>query len=285
MFHFNGQVQIAPKIISWVGMPVFIDDRERFELLKRDVFLYDCDISHLSGLTAINHSWSAFVFNFDEILKKDPHRRAMGDIAIAVQLAKFIANNHLNYSLVHTTSLDPRIMQVFYEYRVPVLQRDLQYRSTAWDLIEKHILPVFRLDSRVHRQSIRLRFLPMQKIMVAVKILNRDSMPVATAYLDNLSLNGFALFFTDRSFFAQLKLRDIAKLKMQVHDMPINVSSAIITRIEKSRGTIAVSYSIENATFIKKDEAARLSRLIYSSLRQFNHTAVTGRVGEIAEAQ
>ena len=274
MFHLAGSIQVAPKLITWVGIPVFIDERERLDLLKKDTFLYECQVSHMQGLTALNSSWSAFVFNLDAVLKEHSNRRVVGDLVLSVQLAKFIVNNHLHYCLVHTTSLDPRITQIFYEYNIPVLQRDLQYRSSAWSLLEKHIMPVFRLDSRAHREFIRLKFLPEQKVMVALKVMKDESFELFSGYVDNLSLNGFAVFFTSRSILSKISLKDVLSLKLQFKDSEITISSAIVTRIDRSRSTIGVSYNIDNQKFIKSEEAIKLSKIIYNSLRQFNHSAV-----------
>lgn len=261
------EVTVLPKTIAWVGMPMHIDERERFDLLKRDVFIFDPGADHVDRLPLINGRYTAFVLNFDEILKYEnklkPHKPAELAIRLREYIEKFSAHN----TVIHSSLIDEDISNEFQHHGIIFLQKNLQYKNTARMTIYHHTFPMFHQGQRSQRKYVRVYIHPDKQIRVSLA-LQHSNKDAVTGYLKDLSLNGMGIRFNEPEELDNFSLKDSVQLIVRSRELTINVATCFVTRTDYKSNMIGVNYNLEDETFIAKQDANNITRIVYQSLER-----------------
>ena len=61
----NSLVQVAPKLLCWYGMPLLLNESQRFHLLLHDLYLHPVLGDAVESLPQLNGRTTAYVFSFD----------------------------------------------------------------------------------------------------------------------------------------------------------------------------------------------------------------------------
>ncbi len=112
MTYQNGEITLSPYILYWVQMPIIIGEDDRIDLLKRDVFVTECQykVEEYEKLLEKKDESSAFFFNLDKILSST---NKQGEIELAKKVAEFISGFCPERSVIHTTTIDSTIKEIF----------------------------------------------------------------------------------------------------------------------------------------------------------------------------
>ena len=269
----SGEIVLAPKNISWVGMPLYMSDKDRFELLKHDIFIHNCEPEYVTGVSSVQNEKSACLFNLDSIIRGSKRKRFIGPVPISIQLARYIRDHRMHHGFVHTTMLDRNIASVFRDFRIPFVQKDMQFRKTAWSYLYAKVIPLLT-SGRKPREFVRLKFFPQIKVVAGIEVLNRGYRPKMTAFLKDISLNGMGLVLRDPGMLKYFQLGDFLRITMFSHDLKLKLTSSFLTRVDKESLELGVRFNIDDELFIRRNDAQQLMRLIYSSLKEITHQIV-----------
>lgn len=263
-------VKIMPRVISWFGMPVVFGDTERFELLKRDIFLHNARFEELNGLWAINSRFTAFAFNLDKILEYLPFPRLDGVLVLAHKLIRYISRFCPHNSIVHTKILNQDIQKVFNDHGIKVLQQNLEYRPNAYQVLTKELLPLVQVPNRAHREHVRICFSEDSGYKATIKIIDPNGYEVIIAgYLKDLSLNGAGIKVPDVRLFRLLPLKKAVRIYIRHPYTNFQISQAYVTRRNEDTHEVGVNFSINEESFISRHDAYILTRTVYSHLQEF----------------
>lgn len=279
----DNQVLVSPKIICWYGLPDHITEKEKFNFLKHDIFLFSPENRHLSGLRGLNSHKSAFIFNLDYYLGYFP---AFGDslLRLRVQkLAKFLSLFCSHNSLVYSRLLDETVAQIFSDYGIQFLQADLQYREAMHTVLNTRIIPLISAKGRKPREFVRIHFNKDSQIRVNVRNLSHEPGKVLTGQIKDLSLNGMAISFRDYRFFRGLQLRDRISMQLKTNDYNINFRTAFITRRKDYNEEIGVHFNLLDSSYIDRQDAELITKLIYNVLENFADQEIQSADDRLAE--
>ncbi|MCB1145241.1 MAG: PilZ domain-containing protein [Leptospiraceae bacterium] len=259
-------VTATPKILSWFGLPSHIGERERFEFLKRDIYIHEARFDELPGLWAINGRYTGFAFNLDRILEYLPFPRLAGVMVLAKKLIRYISGFCPHNCLVHTRILNEDLKELFAEAGIPFYQQNLEYRPNAWLLIRKKLLPVIAADDRPIRKFVRVSFPAYFDYRVTIRVeKNHREIPV-TGKLKDLSLNGLGARLNESRSLRQLQLRDHVKVFVRNAQNSIQIANAFVTRRDEATREVGLNFNIADESFIARPDAVCLSRAVYNGL-------------------
>ena len=179
----------------------------------------------------------------------------------------------MHHGFVHTTMLDRNIASVFRDFRIPFVQKDMQFRKTAWSYLYAKVIPLLT-SGRKPREFVRLKFFPQIKVVAGIEVLNRGYRPKMTAFLKDISLNGMGLVLRDPGMLKYFQLGDFLRITMFSHDLKLKLTSSFLTRVDKESLELGVRFNIDDELFIRRNDAQQLMRLIYSSLKAITHQIV-----------
>lgn len=279
----DSQVLVSPRIVCWYGLPSHITEKEKFNFLKHDIFLFSPENHQLAGLRGLNSRKSAFIFNLDHYLAYFP---AFGDsmIYLRVQkLAKFLSLFCSHNSLVYSRILDEGVAQIFADYGIQFMQADLQYRETTQTVLNTCIMPLISHPNRKPREFVRIHFSKESQIRVSVRNLTHQPGKVLNGTIKDLSLNGMAISFRDYRFFRGLQLRDRVSLQLKTNDYNINFRNAFITRRKEYNEEIGVHFNLLDKAYIDRQDAELITKLIYNVLATFADTEIESADKRLAE--
>ena len=268
MAHKIGTITVQPKQVSWVGLPIQINESERLKLLEKDIFLYDYQPQQLAQVRELNTKFAAYIFNLDRILQVHRQTRILGRLAVAKILVHQITSRNLANSIVHSTSFDQDIIQLFKDSNIGHICKDLQYKNAAWQFINIQILNDFYIENRSHRDYVRLLFHPNQKIKIAIKNLISDNIPIITATLKDLSINSLGFRLDEEEHLKNFQLKDALQISVLSSPIRFNLATCFLTRMNKETRELSVNFKIDDDSFINKNDALELTRLIYSVLKE-----------------
>ncbi len=263
------QISVIPKIISWFGMPSHIGEQEKFELLKRDIFLHDARFEQLPGLWAINSRFTAYAFNLDRILEFLPFPRLSGVMVLARRLIQFISGFCPHNALVHTRILNKDIRYLFEESGISLYQENLEYKPKALSLLHNHLLPILTIENRPVRKFIRVGFEKTHDYRVTLKLDTDGYEEQISGILKDLSLNGAGITLNDHRALRRLPLRTPVKAAIRHAQTHFQIATAFVTRRDENSREVGINFNIQDESFIARHDAIVLSRIIYGSLQEF----------------
>lgn len=263
----NNLVQAAPKVLCWYGLPKFLNEEQRFNLLLHDIYLHSATGNDIEAFPQLNGKTTAYVYSFDHYA---PQLRAHSEtlqVAAANRLADYINTFASHNSVVVTRTLSPKVEKVFHQADVSFLQRDLTYEKPFFQFLKSHALPLFHRQERPERNYIRVVPKEINEFRVFVKNLGRPNDGVLTARLVNMSLNGVNLKMHE-SRYRTLDLRDAVQVTLRSPKVAIHIACGFISRINTESDEIAVSFNLVDKSFVDPRDAVSLQRLVLYTLEQ-----------------
>ncbi|MCS6985759.1 MAG: PilZ domain-containing protein [Leptospiraceae bacterium] len=261
---------VAPKVISWFGLPSCFGEQERFELLKRDIFLHEARFEDLSGLWAINSRFTAYAFNLDKILEYLPFPRLAGVMVLAKRLIDYICKFCPHNSIVHTRILNEEVREIFREHGIVVLQQNLDYRPKAFEVLRRKLFPLIHPEERPVRKFVRVHFTEDLGCRATIKIEEKEGLEIfIPGILKDLSLNGAGIRVPDSRLFRRLALRTPVRVYIRHGQANFQIATAFVTRRDEEKREVGINFNIADETFISHHDAHILSRVVYSHLHEF----------------
>jgi len=261
----NSLVQVAPKLLCWYGMPLLLNESQRFHLLLHDLYLHPVLGAAIESLPQLNGRTTGYVFSFDHYA---PTLRAHSEnlqVAAARKLADYINTFCSHNSIVVTRTLSPRVADIFHQADLSFLQRDLTYEKPFFQFLREYAMPLFHRHERPERNYLRVVPKEAGEYRVFVKNLGRPSDATMTARLVNLSLNGVGLKMQDTAY-RKLDLRDAVQVTLRSPKAAIHINCGFVTRINPETDEIAVNFSLHDKSFVESRDAVHLQRLVLQTL-------------------
>jgi hypothetical protein len=263
----NSLVQAAPKVLCWYGLPVFLTEQQRFNLLLHDIYLHSATGSDIDSFPQLNGKTTAYVYSFDHYAPTlRAHSQSM-QVAAANKLAQYINSFCSHNSIVVTRTLSPQVEGVFTNADISFLQRDLTYEKPFFQFLRTHATPLFHGHERRDRVFLRVAPKEVSEFRVFVKNLGRPGDSTMTARLVNLSLSGLSLKMEGTKY-RNLDLRDAIEVTLRSPKVAIRIICGFITRINNATDEVAISFNLQDKSFIESRDAIYLQRLIWHTLEQ-----------------
>ncbi|HMY11448.1 MAG TPA: PilZ domain-containing protein [Turneriella sp.] len=276
----NSLVQVAPKLLCWYGMPLLLNESQRFHLLLHDLYLHPVLGDAVESLPQLNGRTTAYVFSFDHYA---PIMRAHSEslqVAAARKLADYINTFCSHNSIVVTRTLSPRVEEVFHQADLAFLQKDLTFEKPFFQFLREHAMPLFHRHERPDRNYLRVVPKEAGEYRVFIKNLGRPSDPTMTARLVNLSLNGVGLKMQDTAY-RKLDLRDAVQVTLRSPKAAIHINCGFVTRINPETDEIAVNFSLHDKSFVESRDAVHLQRLVLQTLEHAARMQLSSKHNEL----
>jgi len=267
MVYSRGEVIITPKSIYWIDTPVSFNENDRIELLKRDVLLinYDGDIKEIAKLKEKDNKYSGYFFNLDGILSKN-HIKGDTLYGFVEKLAQYIGSYINKRSLVYTTILDKKLVEIFKKHQVHFFEKNLNDKKIAISTIIKLIYPFFSENNKLERAFVRLNLLPMKYSLIITNL--KQSHVTINGTLKDLSLNGMGIIISEKNKIEKIKLKDVVEVKLSLKTSIIKISKAIVARVDQNKFEAGLIYNITDSTMIREDYASILTGIIYNWIKE-----------------
>lgn len=267
MVYSRGEIIISPKSIYWIETPVSFNENDRIELLKRDVLLinYDGDIKEIVKLKEKDNKYSGYFFNLDGILSKN-HIKGDKIYIFCEKLAQYIGNYLKKRSLVYTTILDNKLVEIFKKFGVHFFEKNLNDKRVAISAILKLIHPFFAENDKIERAYLRLNLLPMKYNLTIIN-LKHNNVSI-NGVLKDLSLNGMGIIISEEDKIDQIKLKDVIEVKLTLKSSILKISKAIITRVDQNKFEVGLIYNITDSSMVREDYASMLTGIIYNWIKE-----------------
>lgn len=262
-----GEIEISPKTIYWIETPFILSENDKIELLKKDIFLinYSGVLKDIAKLKARDSKFSGYFFNFDGILNTN-HIKQHSIYLFAEKLALFIHKYFKRRSLVYTKILDNKFVEIFKNYNVVFIEKNLNDKKFALSAVITLIHPFFAENNRVQRSFLRLNLFPMKYNVILTNFSKKSLM--VTGILKDLSLSGMGVIIVEEEKIKKFNLKDIVEVKISIKNKIVKVSKAIIARLDITKLEVGVTYDINDTSMVRKDYSSYLTGIIYGWLKE-----------------
>jgi len=257
----NGEVVVTPHTIYWVQMPVNITENDKIELLKRDILIIDCSyvIEDFPKLIEKLDKNVAFFYNLDRILGKS---KIDNEIVMSSKIAKFISKFAPEKSIIHTSLLNETIRDLFRSEGLIYLEKNLNDKVGAVNIVLELIKPIFSEENTVRRAFLRVNLYPAIKYKVEI-VSNASGVPITHCYLKDISLNGIGVLLLDKKEIMYFSLKESVQVKIYTPTSILKIPGAFITRRDEDKGELGFNYNINDRGMIKEETAAFLTKIVY----------------------
>lgn len=261
----NGEIDVSPYTVYWVQMPVSIGENDRIELLKKDIFVIECNyqFDEYKSLIEKNEINSAFFFNLDKIFATT---RGGNEYDIAVRLAKFIAGLCPDKSVVHTTILDDKMKKIFQTEGLIYIEKNFNDKEGAVNIVMNLLKPLFSHENQMRRTSVRIKIYP--GIKYKVELVTTDQKNFKIGFLKDISLSGLGIIMLDDGDLDYFSLKDQVQLKIFTQSSILKIPIALVTRRNKDLKEIGVNYNINDNNMIKDETSTFLTKIIYKWIKE-----------------
>ena len=267
MKYENGEIEIAPKTIFWIEIPGFLDEKERIELLKRDIFIVEFDglMNNIKNLTKSKSKYTAYFYNLEDILIKNKVKK--DEIySFSVSLAAFINSFIPERSLIHTNFIDEKLANLFRQEGITFVEKNLKDKKNAYSTIVSMIMPFFSENQKILRSSLRLNLLSKNFNVDIVNLDNKDA-PIIHCIVKNLSLNGVCFFLQNNNELNFFNLKDRLQVCLYLTRNIIKIDLCFVTRIDKNSNEIGVTFNLTDGLMIRDDYSNILTSMIYNWMK------------------
>lgn len=276
----NDLVQVAPKLLCWYGMPLLLNESQRFHLLLHDLFLHPVAGADIESLPQLNGRTTAYVFSFEHYAPILKARSESMQVAAARRLAAFINTFCSHNSIVVARTLSAGVEEVFRNADLSFIQKDLTYEKPFFQFLRSHAMPLFHTQERPERNYLRVVPKQSSEFRVFVKNLGRPADATMTAKMVNLSLNGIGLKMHDTAY-RKLDLRDAVQVTLRSPKVAIHITCGFITRINPETDEIAVNFSLHDKSFVESRDAVHLQRLVLQTLEHGAKMELTRKTEQV----
>lgn len=270
----NGEILIEPRKVFWVGMPSRISQTEILDLLKQDLLLLNWGANDYAGLPVAKNDLAAYMFNLDTVLETQlpgnirPKRHQNPTQIKAEMLAEFILANCSDTALVHTTTIDATLSQIFRSRHIAYIEKNLNDRTLALNALLKVIQPLFDGEKRKHRAHIRVEMADHEKYRIELKNLTDNGRRV-TGYLRDISLGGMSFSDVDSDKIELIELKDLMQVKVYFPQHLLKIDQALVTRINRSGRELGIHFDINDSNMVSDDSSNYIAALVHEWLQEF----------------
>lgn len=256
----NGEITISPYTLYWIQMPAIIGEADRIEMLKRNIFVIECQygLEEYDKLIGKKDEYSSFFFNLDKILQGV---KKGAEYQVGEKLAQFISKFEPDKSVIHTTLLDDRMRQIFQMEGLIYLEKNFNDKEGSVSMIMNLLKPLFSNENRIRRTDIRLELYPSIKYKTEVLIDNGAK--VRIGYLKDISMSGVGIKFGTDDDLDYFSLKDQITLRVITHNSIFKVPLAVVTRKALDVKEIGVSFNITDTNMIREETANFIVKIIY----------------------
>ncbi|MCB1148333.1 MAG: PilZ domain-containing protein, partial [Leptospiraceae bacterium] len=235
--------------------------------VQRDIYLKKLDPATVSNDTQKYVEESGFIYNFDFVASafRSGKIHTLGTIANKIiEHAKKYANSR---AVVHTTIIDDSLKDVFQKAGIPLMQKNLDYRSHALSALMPMVQILFRSDKRLKRQYLRFEFTP-QDVFLCTIVNKRNENKEVKGFIRDLSLNGIGVTLEDSEQCLSFNLKDPVSVTMSFFNTSVELKLGFMTRLYAIHNELGVSFNVRNAVMIEKDSVDTLQKLINDWVRE-----------------
>lgn len=260
----NGEITISPYTLYWIQMPAVIGEPDRIELLKRNVFIIECQygLNDYSKLLEKKDECVAFFFNLDKILfdlKKGT------EYEIGKRIAKFISRFAPDKTVIHTTVIDPAMREIFQLEGLIYLEKNFNDKEQTVETIIDLLKPLFSNENRIKRTDIRLLLYPGMKFKT--EISNIDRTITKNGFLKDISLSGIGIKFDNEADLDSFSLKDKVQLRIFTHNSIFKIPIGILTRKTPHVKELGVSFIITDTNMIREETSNFIVKMIYKWIK------------------
>lgn len=262
--NLNETETIGLKTIKWIEKPPIINEEEYIEFLKRDIFIKDepGKIIELPKIVKISSDLTANIYNLDRIaaINNVPNSELYH---FCKKIIPMIKDNLYNRVVVHTNTLNETIAELFRNEGIIYLEKNLDDRTTAFQIITKLIKPLFSTNNSISRNFMRIDY---SKSNILVELENHKIK--IKGKLKDLSLNGVGVVFTkinDLNFFS---LKDKVKMNFYINHHLIKIDMALVSRIDGNNLEVGMNFDLNNSSMIQANHSDTISKIIYNHLKK-----------------
>ncbi|OHD36089.1 MAG: hypothetical protein A2355_09655 [Spirochaetes bacterium RIFOXYB1_FULL_32_8] len=260
----DGEITISPYTLYWVQMPSLIGEYDRIEMLKRNVFIIECQYSleDYGKLIEKREESSAFFFNLDKILL---NVKRGSEYVIAEKIALFISRFSQDKSVVHTKLLDNKMREIFQNEGIIYLEKNFNDKEGSAAILLNLLKPLFSNGNITRRTDIRLLLFPNVKFKVDVYYA--DQREAKSGYLKDISMGGVGVKFDSKEDLNHFSLKDQVMMRLITHNSIYKIPLAIVTRKTPAVNEVGVSFNIVDTNMIKEETANFIVKIIYQWIK------------------
>jgi len=266
-----GQIHAMPRKVFWIGMPESIRDKNRMDLLQKDIWVENYPLGKLTELET--PSEVILFINLDPILHTARGTTAAPELSTIKNLIKNIQTLKPMHTLVHSTIINPKIQEVFTMASITYMEKNLHDTASATAIVLKLVNHVYETMNRTSRSYLRIEIADTKKIPVKCQLQENKQKHVITGFLADLSLNGMQIKFydenLDKNIFLKLKIKDFLEISLTLDHFTIKIQKALIVRMDSQNKSISVYFDIHNEKMIKSVFADSLTDSIYQLIKEF----------------
>lgn len=212
---------------------------------------------------------AVILYNFDAIASANRAGKVHTVGTVAKKILKHGQAHAKGCFAVHTTVLDAHLAETFSNAGVPLVTKNLDYRSHALSSL-LHLLPLlFRQDSRLKRKYLRLDFGSSQKYTCTLASRNNTEVQF-DGNIKDISLNGVGFSLKEAHNCSRLNLKEPVNISLVFNKSRIEIKLGFVTRLYSMHNEIGVSFNIRNVAMVSEKNSVELINLFEQWLKEVN---------------
>jgi len=265
--HQLGSINIFPKPVYWFEMPETFKEKEKIELLQRDIWIINLDANTLNveslkpnGIYFFNLDSGILSMRLNDLAEKYKKLKKYTQMFLDIKPGKLV---------LHTAHIDEHLKKYFNQPEVLYLEKNLYDSKTAINAVISTTNSILEKSGAKSRSFLRIE--TSDELHFTAEISesqsNRTSKPVK-ARIKDISLNGMGFELEDRTEINNFKLKDFIKINSSLFNYKIQLNMAIIARIDSNNGVIGVYFDLLNDKMIKEESALTYKTILYHWLKE-----------------
>jgi len=266
-----GSIAIMPKTVYWIGRPENFKEKERVDVLQKDIWINDISLS--DSIEEKNIEWSNHVLLVnldrlnDRILSKEPV--APGTL---LKLVEKIDSFKPLHTIVHTTQLNDDYKQIFKRPGYSYAEKSLYDTTIATRFITQSIQQIYQLVRKTQRSFLRIELAPDSQIPVQISSASSPHPRTITGKIVDISMGGFGIIPDTENVKKVFSLKEMIDLKFPISGFMIRVNKGIIARINEAENEVGVFFDINNNRMIREDHALHMTEMLFLWTREIIRT-------------
>ncbi|MES0489919.1 MAG: hypothetical protein ABUK01_08015 [Leptospirales bacterium] len=255
-----GSVKIMPRMIYWFQMPENFKDKDKIELLQKDIWILPSTIDEMSPIQ--KEKDSIFLLNLDNV-----HRHAKRDESdlykMSQEYIEKLQQKEPIKIVTHTTHLDNRLKTIFKDKGIVYLEKNLYNQKLAIQSIATIVNLLYENTGRANRAYLRMELASDSGVQVEITA-KQDFLPVVlVAEVRDISMNGMLLSFSDENDIDKLAVKGFISIQLQIGKELVKFKSALIVRLDKEKKEAGIFFDLTNAKMVTEEQASHYSTLLY----------------------
>jgi len=255
-----GAVKIMPRTIYWYQMPINFKDKDRIELLQKDIWIVPSDLETTSSTQEDKDA--IFLLNLDDLFKS----AKQGDLnlyKLGNQYIEKLQNKEPIKIVAHTTHLDNQLKNIFQEKSIVYLEKNLHNQKLAIQSISTIVNLLYEKTGRSNRAYLRMELAADSGVQVEISTKKDFIQSVLLAEVRDISMNGMLLSFSNQSDIEKLEIKGFIGMQLQIGKELVKFKSALIVRIDPEKLEAGIFFDPTNEKMLSEDQSSHYSTLLY----------------------